>query len=112
MPLFNKALVALLLVVSLGSAGCAGKSVALGSPAGVSYDRTQGRSVSGWASGFQLFLLIPIGINKRHEKAYAALLAEAGDDYLTDIRVKESWTYALIGTIYRVELDGMAYPRL
>jgi len=112
MSLSNKALAALLLLVSVGSAGCAGRTVSLGSPAGVAYDRTQGRRVSGGASGFQLLLLIPIGINKRHEEAYASLLAEAGDDYLTDIRVQESWTYALIGTVYSVEMDGIAYPRL
>ncbi len=99
------------LLVALACAGCAGKSVALGSAPTASYDRTQGRPVSGSASGFQLLLLIPIQINDRHERAYESLLAAAGGDVVTDVRVQESWTYAVIGTIYKVQMDAVAYPR-
>lgn len=107
----RRILVPVLLLLALASTGCAGKSVALGSSPGVSYDRTQGRTVSGSASGFQLLLLIPININDRHERAYESLLAAAAGDVVTDVRVQESWTYALIGTVYKVQMDAMVYPR-
>ncbi len=61
--------------------------------------------------GFQLLLFIPININDRHARAYQRLREKAAADYLTDIRVQESWTYALVGTVYTVRMDATAYPR-
>lgn len=76
-----------------------------------SVDFSKGRKISASASGFQLLLLIPININDRHERAWQALQGYAGGDYLTDIRVEESWTYAFIGTVYKTKMEAMAYPR-
>ncbi|MBC7957005.1 MAG: hypothetical protein H7Y33_14185 [Cytophagales bacterium] len=57
-------------------------------------------------------MFIPIAINGRQSNAYAALLKEAGDDsVLSDITVTESWTYALVGTIFTTTIEATAYPR-
>lgn len=92
--------------------GCAGTPVRIGSTIGQDFDATKGRSISASASGFQLFLLIPIMVNSRQEVAYEALLAKAGDDYITDIKVQESWTYAFVGTVYTTTITATAYPKL
>jgi hypothetical protein len=74
-------------------------------------DFSKGRRISASASGFQLLLLIPISINSRHERAYRMLLAQAGSDYVADIKIDESWTYALVGTVYKTTIEAMAYPQ-
>jgi len=73
-------------------------------------DFSHGRSVEASASGFQLLLLIPISINDRHERAFNILKGQAGDAYITDIKIEESWTYALVGTVYTTRIQAMAYP--
>lgn len=74
-------------------------------------DFSKGRKISGSASGFQLLLLIPININVRHKLAFQTLLDQAGGDYVTDIKIDESWTYALVGTVYKTTIEAMAYPQ-
>lgn len=76
-----------------------------------SFDLDRGRTITAEASGFQLLLVIPIGINDRQQRAFQLLRAEAGADYISDIKVKESWTYALIGTVYKTTMTATAYPR-
>lgn len=94
-------------------AGCAGAPVTFRSLTGVTYDATKGKTVSGSACGFQLLLFIPIGINDRYERAYAALLDNAGPGYsVTDIHVRERWMYGLVGTGYCTDLKATAYPQL
>ena len=75
-----------------------------------SVDFSRGRDISATASGFQLLLFIPININDRHQRAYQLLSAQAGDNYLTNIRITESWTYGLVGTAYTTKLEGTVYP--
>jgi hypothetical protein len=110
-PFTKIATCVLLVIASIVSTGCAGTPVPLGSTPDIPHDSSKGRSVSGSASGFQLLLFIPIQVNSRHKRAYDELLAQANGDYVTDVRVKESWTYALVGTIYTVHMDAMAYAR-
>jgi hypothetical protein len=104
-----------LVVSSLLLAACSGAPIRTGvanqriDTANIDYSK--GRRVSASASGFQLLLLIPISINNRHERAYRELLAQAGSDYVTDIKLNESWTYALVGTVYKTTLEAMAYPQ-
>jgi hypothetical protein len=74
-------------------------------------DFSRGRHLTADASGFQLLLVIPISINDRQQRAYQTLLSMAGNDYLSDVRIKESWTYALIGTVYTTTMEATAYPR-
>ncbi len=95
------------------AAGCIGTPVRLPAPATMdSYDPTSGRAISADAAGFQLLLLIPIGTNSIHKRAYDSLVQQAGNDYLTNVQVQESWFYAFVGTIYGVRMKAMAYRRI
>lgn len=93
--------------------GCSGKPIVMKSVNPALYEnvKNQGRYISGSASGFQLLLLIPIEINDRHERAYNLLLSQAGGDVITNICIEESWTYALVGTIYTTKMTAVAYPK-
>jgi hypothetical protein len=99
-----------MVLLALTAFGCAGTKVNF---ADVSLDRldlTRGRNISASASGFQLLLFIPIGVNGRQAEAYARLQQAAGTDRITDIKVQESWTYAFVGTVYRTTMTATAYP--
>jgi hypothetical protein len=73
-------------------------------------DFSKGRKITASASGFQLLLFFPISINSRQERAFEMLLGQARGDYITDIKLDESWTYAFVGTVYRTTIEAMAYP--
>jgi hypothetical protein len=75
-------------------------------------DKTKGRFITGQAAGMQFFLFIPIGSNSRQERAYQDLLEKAGRDVITDVQIRENWTYAFIGTTYTTVIEAMAYPRV
>lgn len=75
------------------------------------YDLSKPRTVSVTASGFQLFLLIPISTNSRFERAYSQIQRQAGDGLIGDVKVTESWSYAFVGTIYRTTLEATIYPK-
>lgn len=104
----------LILASSFLIASCAGTPARLSQPTDISqgkkFDMAHGRTVSSQACGFQLFLFIPIVTNQRAAIASRRLQAEAGNGYLTDIRVKETWTYAFAGTLYCTVLEGTVYP--
>jgi len=93
--------------------GCAGKPITFKSVDPKSYAdmKDKGRTITASASGFQLLLLIPISVNTRHESAYGQLLAQANGDYITDVKIEESWTYAFIGTVYTTTITATAYPK-
>ena len=93
--------------------GCAGKPITFKSVDPKSYAdvKDKGRTITASASGFQLLLLIPMGINTRHESAYGQLLAQANGDYITDVKIEESWTYAFVGTVYTTTITATAYPK-
>ena len=74
-------------------------------------DVSTGRNIKGTGTGFQLLLFIPISINDRQERAYEALLAQAGGDYVTNVAINESWTWAFVGTVYKTTLTATAYRR-
>ena len=90
--------------------GCAGTKVKFADAPIERLDLERGRTITGSASGFQLFLLIPIGINGRQAEAYTKLKMAAGNDHITDIKVQESWKYALVGTVHITTLIATAYP--
>lgn len=72
-------------------------------------DKPKKKTVS--ASGFQLLLFIPIAINSRHHRAYAAIEAAAGDGLIGDVKVTESWSYGFVGTVYKTTIEANIYPR-
>jgi hypothetical protein len=66
------------------------------------------RTISSEACGFQLLLLIPIGINDRMSRAYSALQEKAAGSYITDVQVQERWGWGLVGTLYCSVLQAKA----
>ncbi|MEJ2201710.1 MAG: hypothetical protein P8X63_11975 [Desulfuromonadaceae bacterium] len=112
-----KTTIKLVLAIALGClllTGCTGRPIHLDSVQQVDMadvDFSKGRQISVSASGFQLLLLIPIRINDRHERALQALRNQAGWDYIGDIEIQESWSYALVGTVYTTTLVATAYPK-
>jgi len=101
-----------LLAFFIVCAGCTGVPVNFNAMPEQPHDTTRGRAVESSACGFQLLLVIPISINDRAERAYNQLTGAAGGDYVTDIRVNETWTYAFVGTMYCTEMHAMAYPKM
>lgn len=106
-----------LLVASMLIVGCVSAPIMFGGnrPQFVNnndVDFSKARQITTSASGFQLLLFIPININGRFESAYNDLISQAGFDYITDVKIDESWTYAFVGTIYTTTLTAKVYPRM
>lgn len=114
MKMLNKKIVTSLIFACVILSGCAGKPInfnAVNQEIKISdVDFSKGRTISSEASGFQLLLFIPISINSRHERAYDSLLQKAGHDYISDIKIQESWVYAFVGTVYTTKLQAKIYP--
>ncbi len=112
----QKLLIPVIIAAIFSLMGCTGTPVKVGLSeqqiTNEDIDYSQGRNISATANGFQLMLFFPININNRHERAYRALLNKAGNDYISDVKIQESWTYAFIGTIYRTTLQATVYPRI
>ena len=107
-----------ILTIALGLlllTGCAGKPIHLGETNQhidlETVDLEKGRNISASASGFQLLLFIPININDRHDRVFQQLRGQAGNDYITDIKIQESWVYGLVGTVYKTTIMAKAYPK-
>jgi hypothetical protein len=100
----------LALILSALLVACAGAPVKFQTVAPASLKSYTGSKqlLTAEACGFQLFLFIPIGVNSRLERAYASLLAQAAGAPLTDVEVKEAWTYGFIGTNYCTTLQAQA----
>ena len=115
MKMINKTIVGLATLTSLILSGCSGTAIHFEDDVKrkvnvENVDFTKQEKFSSSASGFQLLLFIPIEINSRHQRAYQDLRNQAGKDYLTNIRITESWTYAFVGTVYTTKLEATAYP--
>ena len=93
--------------------GCSGKPVTFNSvdPKLYADKKAEARTISAEVSGFQLLWFIPIKINSRHVRAYEALKVQANGDYITDIKVEESWTYGFVGTSYTTKMTATVYPK-
>lgn len=94
-----------------GLVACSGAPVQLGSSGPAPVSSAPVRELSSRACGFQLMLFIPIVINNRAQRAWADLQQQAGDDYLTDVQIKETWTYAFAGTSHCTYMQAKAIPR-
>ncbi len=105
---------AFIIVMVLLVTSCSGKPVKFDQPLsampGQKYDMGHGRTGTSEACGFQLFRFFPIMTNQRAAIAYDKLKSKAGNGYLTDIRVQETWTYAFVGTLYCTVMEGTVYP--
>jgi hypothetical protein len=92
-------------------AACTGVPVRIGDQVPSDVDRTKGRAVFGTATGYQILQCIPYDNNDRHQRAYEQLRQNAGEAYVTDVAVKESWTYLFLGTAYTTTFRATAYPK-
>jgi len=92
-------------------AACHGVPVQVGDIVPADVDRTTGRAVWGEATGYQILLVVPYDNNDRHARAYEQLKQRAGDAWITDVAVKESWTYLVLGTAYTTTFRATAYPK-
>lgn len=97
-----------ILAIAAAIAGCAGTPVALGNRSSDAKPVGSERTLTSKACGFQLLLVIPIGVNDRLDRAYQQLQGQAGGDYVTDVKIQESWTYAFVGTNYCTTLQARA----
>ena len=93
--------------------GCSGTPVHIKTASPKLYENVtdKGKTITASASGFQLLLFIPIDINDRQQRAYQMLEAQAGGGYITDVKIKEEWTYALVGTSYKTTMTATVYPK-
>lgn len=114
MKISKRIVLFIILVFLLINIGCSGVPVRIDSFPKQPVDTTKGkgRTITAKSCGFQLFLLIPIMVNGRQAKAYQELLMKAERDYITNIKIKESWVYGFVGTAYCTELEATAYPYL
>lgn len=93
---------------------CSGAPTRLGSTTAEparDVDFSKGRAIEAEACGFQLLLFIPIAINGRMANANTDLVAAAHGDYISDVKITESWKYAFVGTLYCTKLSATAYPK-
>ena len=107
---FKRSCAGIVALALLVGAGCTSTLVSFPTAPVPNYDVSRPRTIISEASGFQLLLFIPIGVNGRYEEAWDDLQLQAAGDYIGDIMVQDSWTYAFVGTIYRVRLQANAYP--
>jgi hypothetical protein len=93
--------------------GCSGTPVQIQTASPKLYEnfKDKGKTITASASGFQLLLFIPIDINDRQQRAYQLLEAQAGEGYITDVKMKEEWTYAFVGTSYKTTFTATVYPK-
>jgi len=89
-------------------AACSGVPAQLGSRMTGPVPAGPERAIQAEACGFQLLLFFPISINDRMLRATQALEEEAAGDFITDVKIQESWTYGLVGTQYCTMLEAKA----
>lgn len=102
-----RTLLATIMIANL-LAGCAGAPVPLGTHITDAAPIGTTKPITASACGFQLLLFIPIGVNDRLERAYGSLQAQAAGAIITDVEVKESWSYGFVGTSYCTTLQAKA----
>ena len=101
---------ALACLLAASAAACQSTPVRFETPraADTSVAAGPGRPVDAEECGFQLLLLIPIGVNSRQIRAFQVLKGAAGGAQLADVKMTESWTYALVGTVYCTKFTAVA----
>jgi hypothetical protein len=103
----SKKIIAVAVAASL-LVGCSGAPVRLAPSPGHPPAQGIAHEISASACGFQLLLLIPISINSRQRRANQELKEQAAGDYITDIKIEESWFYGFVGTGYCTTLTATA----
>ena len=108
-----KIIILMMLFSIICSIGCSSIPLRLGAPHGfdrTKIDFTKPRVITAEASGLQFGYWFPIMVNSRQLRAYEEIKSQAMNDYITDVKIKESWTWALVGTVHTTRLEATAYP--
>lgn len=99
-------IIAFILICMLSA--CTGQPVYIGSMVDGPIPTGRKYIVSTEKCGFQLFSFIPMGINNRHQIAYSRLELQANGDFLTNVKIRERWTYGFAGTSYCTAMEATA----
>jgi hypothetical protein len=92
-------------------AGCVSAPITIRNAAQQPVNVDQGRKLSASGCGFQLLMFIPIGVNGRAERAFESIKEMADKNtVLADVKIRERWNYAFIGTVYCTDIQAVAYP--
>lgn len=111
MKISKRIVLFVMLVFLTVQTGCAGVPMRIDSSPKRPIDTTKGRVIEDQSCGFELFLLLPIRVNGRQERAYQNLIKAAKGDYIADLEINEEWRYTLfLGTKYCTNLRATAYP--
>lgn len=97
-------------LLALVGAGCVGTPVHFADAPMEKLDLARGHKVIGKASSLLLFEVIPIGVNSRQSRAYERMKDEAPFEYLTDIKVQDSWKFVFIGFKFSTIMTATSYP--
>lgn len=101
----------IIFIIIMVLAGCVSVPITVNNLTDQTVNAQQGRKIFGSACGFQLLMLIPISINGRAERAFDTLREMADKNtVIADVKIRERWTYAFIGTVYCTDIQAMAYP--
>jgi hypothetical protein len=101
-----------LIALAVFTLACRSVYVDYPSPDSSRVDLAKPREISSRRCGFQLLLVIPIGVNGRLDRAWSDLRRLAAHDVIGDVSQQESWFYAWIGTLYCSKLVANAYPKV
>ena len=96
--------------------GCAGNHITVGNINQefniTEVDFSKGEIFESSAKSFQFYLIIPICMNSRYQRAYQRILNKADGNYITDVSIQESWYYTCVGTIYVTRIQATICPRI
>jgi hypothetical protein len=95
-------------VASIAALVAACEGIPVKMPTGNAGPADDTRVLTGRACGFQLLLFIPIRVNDRQQRAYAAAERQAGGRSLVDVAFQEEWTYGFVGTLYCTTVTAKA----
>lgn len=99
----------LVLCSLLLAAGCVSTTTHIDPMSPLPPNKRPGQVVSSRACGFMLLGFLPIRTWSRNWRAYELLKRKARRGVLADVEVRESWSYAFIGTKYCTTMNALVY---
>ena len=103
----------LVLALCAGLVGCTIHSIRLDDYENVKIDETRPREISSQTCGFLvLFPFIPIQYKSHLLRAQKQLKYAANGGAITNVRMKESWYWLLVGNLLCTDLSATTYPRM
>ena len=111
MKIINAITLISILTLLATNIGCSGRAMVTSSAPPQQPIRTElGKPITSEACGFQLFDVIPIMTNSRHERAWNMLVKESRGEYITNVKVNDTWVYMLVGHSYCTTIRATSFP--